>query len=74
MMCIYWFVTFGSFCAKWPTLVSVIFLSCIDVKQQNDRKWCEKYLHGKISFVPELEPWMHNMVWAKCENSVDIIF
>jgi len=37
IMC--WLVTFASFHAKWPKLVTVIFLSCIDVKQQqNDRK------------------------------------
>jgi len=37
MMC--YFVTFASFDAKWPKLVTVIFLSCIDVKQQqNNRK------------------------------------
>jgi len=37
IMC--WLVTFASFRAKWPKLVTVIFLSCIDVKQQqNDRK------------------------------------
>jgi len=34
IMC--WFVTFGSFCAKSPKLMTVIFLSCIDVKQQQN--------------------------------------
>jgi len=41
IMC--WLVTFASFRAKWPELVTVIFLSCIDVKQQkNDQKLCAK--------------------------------
>jgi len=44
-----WFVTFGSFRAKRPKLVTVIFLSCIDVKQQNDRKFCAKDLGEKRS-------------------------
>jgi len=38
----WWFVTFGSFHAKLPKLVSVIFWSCIDVKQQqNDRNYVQ---------------------------------
>jgi len=50
LMC--WFVTFGSFRAKWPKLVSIIFLSCIDVKQQqNDRKLCAKDLGTKRSHL-----------------------
>jgi len=58
IMC--WFVTFGSFRAKWPKLVSVIFLSCIDVKQQqNDRKLCAKDLGEKridlgMAFIPKI--------------------
>jgi len=37
-----WFVTFGSFCAKCPILVTVIFLSSVDVKQeQNDRNYVQ---------------------------------
>jgi len=50
IMC--WFVTFRSFRPKWPKLVSVIFLSCIDVKQQeNDRKLCAKDLREKRSYL-----------------------
>jgi len=38
----WWFVTFGSFRAKLPKLVTVIFWSCIDVKkQQNDRNYVQ---------------------------------
>jgi len=41
IMC--WLVTFASFRAKLPKLVTVICLSCIDVKQQqNDRKLSAK--------------------------------
>jgi len=48
IMC--WFVTFGNFRAKWPKLVTVIFFSCIDVKQiQNDRKLCAKDMGEKHS-------------------------
>jgi len=50
IMC--WFVTFASFRAKWRKLVSVIVLSCIDVKQQqNDRKLCAKDLGEKCSHL-----------------------
>jgi len=53
IMC--WFVTFGSFLAKRPKVVIVIFFSCIDVKQQqNDRKLWVKYLgekHSNLGFV-----------------------
>jgi len=45
-----WFVTFGSFRGKWRKLVTVIFFSCIDVKQQqNDRKLCAKDMGEKRS-------------------------
>jgi len=41
IMC--WFVTFGSFRAKWTKLVTLIFLRCINVKQQqNDRNYVQK--------------------------------
>jgi len=40
MMC--WFVTSATFCAKWLKLLTVIFFSRIDGKQQNDRKFVEK--------------------------------
>jgi len=50
IMC--WFVSFGSFRPKWPKLLSVIFVSCIDVKQQqNDRKLCAKDLGEKCSHL-----------------------
>jgi len=50
IMC--WFVTFGSFRAKWLKLVSVIFLSYIDVKQrQCDQKLCTKDLGEKRSHL-----------------------
>jgi len=56
IMC--WIVTFGSFRAKWPKLVTIIFFSCIDVKQQqNDRNYVQKIwvknvvLFGWFSFL-----------------------
>jgi len=55
-----WFVTFASFRAKWPKLVTVIFLSCIDVKQQeNDRNYVQNIcvkngvIFGLFSFLTD---------------------
>jgi len=43
-----WFVTFGSFRAYRPELLTGIFFSRIDIKQQqNDRKLCTKDLGEK---------------------------
>jgi len=50
MMC--WFVTFANFRDKWLKLLTVIFLSRIDGKQQqNDQKLCEKDLGEKCSYL-----------------------
>jgi len=47
-----WFVTFASFCAKWPKLLTVIFLSRIEGKeQQNDQKLCGKDFSEKCTYL-----------------------
>jgi len=47
-----WFVPFSSFCVKWLKLLTVIFLSRIEGKQQqNDRKLCAKDLGEKCGYV-----------------------
>ena len=46
------FVTFASFRFKWPKILTVILLSHIDGKvQQNDRKLCSKDLDEKCSYL-----------------------
>jgi len=47
-----WFITFASFRAKCLKLLTVIFLSPIDRKQQqNDRKLCAIYLAEICSYL-----------------------
>jgi len=66
----WWFVTFGSFRAKLPKLVTIIFWSCIDVKQQqNDRNYLQNIwvknivILGLFSFLADFcaegtVPWL----------------
>ena len=50
IMC--WFVTFGSFRADRPELLTGIFFSLVDRKQQqNDRKLCIKDLGEKCGYL-----------------------
>jgi len=47
-----WFVTLTCFRSKWLKLLTVIFISLIDGKQQqNDRKLCAKDLGKKCSYL-----------------------
>ena len=48
----YWFVNFASFRANWLKILTVIFISRIDGKQQqNDRDLCAKDLCQKCSYL-----------------------
>jgi len=47
-----WIVAIAGFRVKWPKLLTIIFLSWIDGKQQqNDRKLCTKDLGEKCSYL-----------------------
>jgi len=51
IMC--WFVTFANFHAKWLQLLTIIFFSRNDGKQQqqNDRKLCAKDMGEKCNYL-----------------------